>query len=92
MRSSSIKSLVATVSVVIALATVAPIASARPVKAPVDGPYTIGSIEQSASRAYSAVKHFVTRYFGPMANTEISIPLPATAPTSLTFSATLKKK
>ena len=80
MRSSSIKSLVATVSIVIAISVTAPVASARPVKAPVDGPSTIGSIEESADRAFRAIKRLVIRYFGPTANAEISIPIPATVP------------
>jgi len=88
MRSSSIKSLVVTVSVVIAVSTLAPTASARPVKAPVDGPSAIGSIGESADRAFRAMKRLVIRFFGPSANTEISIPLPTTAPTSVTTTAT----
>ncbi|HYH09844.1 MAG TPA: hypothetical protein VEK11_22535 [Thermoanaerobaculia bacterium] len=77
MRSSSIKSTVLAVTVALTLSAAAPIASAGPSKVPTGTPSVIQQFEQAATRATTAARRLLTRFFGPTSTGLPGPPLPA---------------
>jgi hypothetical protein len=84
MRSSSIKSFAATLTLVTIVSTVTTVnLEARPVRNPQDSAVSIRDREDSFDRAARAVRRILNRIFGPVANNLPSIPIPVdTAATS----------
>lgn len=83
MRSSSMKSFAATIALVAVVSTAAAVnLDARPARAPQDSTVSVRENEDKLDRAYRAFRRFVLRVFGPVANANPTIPIPA--PTTTT--------
>jgi hypothetical protein len=76
MRTSSIKSFVAAVSIAVALAVAVPTAQARPSFTPTDGPSFARSIEDARDGIVRAIARLLKRFGSPTSNAEIAPPLP----------------
>lgn len=77
MRSSSIKSFAATLTLVAVVSTTAAVnLDARPARTPQDSVASIRDHEDKLDRAYRAFLRLVQRFFGPVANANPTIPIP----------------
>lgn len=78
MRSSSIKSFAATLTLAVVVSTATAVnLEARQVRNPQDTTVSIQDREDSFDRVNRAVRRIIKRFFGPVTNTLPSTPIPA---------------
>ena len=83
MRSSSIKSFAATLTLAAVISTATAVnLEARQVRNPQDTAISAGDREDSFDRARKVVRRVLSRFFGPVANSLPSIPIPAPTQTT----------
>ncbi|HYI13385.1 MAG TPA: hypothetical protein VEK57_30340 [Thermoanaerobaculia bacterium] len=85
MRSSSIKSFAATLTLFAVISTAATVnLQARPTRQAADTVVSIRDTENSYDRLYAAVRHLLKRFRGMVSNSTLTTPLPAPAQATTT--------